>query len=72
VRSPTDQWPKVVEKVGEYLTVGVRNVCVLDEPTEMIHVYQPDEPPRILGPDDELTLPTPLEGFRVGVRRFFA
>jgi Uma2 family endonuclease len=72
VRSPTDQWPEILRKVSEYLTARVRAVCVLDEQTEKIHVYDPDEPPRILGADEELTLPAPLDGFRVAVRRFFA
>jgi Uma2 family endonuclease len=60
-----------MRKVAEYLAAGVRAVCVLDEQTEKIHIYEPDEPPRILDHDDELTLPAPLDGFRIAVRRFF-
>jgi hypothetical protein len=61
-----------MQKVAEYLAAGVRIVCVLDEQTEKIHVYKLDEPPRILGADEELTLPAPLDAFRVAVYRFFA
>ena len=30
VLSPSNRWPEVLEKVGEYLKVGVAVVCVLD------------------------------------------
>jgi hypothetical protein len=47
-------------------------VCVLDQQTETAHLYYPDEAPRILTADQELTLPEVLPGFRVAVSRFFA
>ena len=47
-------------------------VIVLDPDPETAHVFRPDQPPRVLGPDDELTVPDLLGDFRVAVRRFFA
>jgi Uma2 family endonuclease len=71
VRSPSDRWPDILEKVTEYIRAGVLVVCVLDPEPMQAHLYYPDQPPRTLGPDDELTLPEPLGDFRVAVRRFF-
>lgn len=71
VLSPDDRWPNVLEKVAEYLNAGVLAVLVLDPERRMIQVFTPDEPVRILGDSDELTLPGLLDDFRVAVRLFF-
>ena len=71
VQSPSDRWPKVMEKVMEYLKAGVLVVVVLDPESETAHVFGADEAPRVLGPLDELTLPGVLDGFAVRVGQFF-
>ena len=71
VRSPTDRWDEVVAKAGEYLAAGVGVVCVLDPGTQTAHVYGADAPTRVVAPDDELTFPELLPGFRAPVRAFF-
>lgn len=63
--------PKVLTKVPEYLNAGVTLVRVLDPTTQSAHVYDADEPERIIAADQELTLPKVLGEFRVAVRRFF-
>ena len=70
VFSPHDRWPKVLAKVAEYLNAGVATVCVLDPERRTLHLYEGEQPVRILGADDELTLPAPLGDFRVQVGRF--
>jgi Uma2 family endonuclease len=72
VRSPGDHWQKILAKVAEYLAAGVQRVCVLDEKTETITVYSPDEPEVKFGRDQELVLPEILPGFAARVARFFA
>jgi Uma2 family endonuclease len=72
VRSEDDRWKDIEVKVKEYLDAGVGVVIVLDPDPETAHVFRPDQPPRELGPDDELTVPDLLGDFRVAVRRFFA
>ena len=67
VLSPHDRWPKVLTKVTEYLNAGVAVVCVLDPERRTLHLYEGDQPPRILGGDDELTFPALLGDFRVRV-----
>jgi Uma2 family endonuclease len=71
VRSPSDRWSEILAKVSEYIDLGVLVVCVLDPKPMKAHLYYPDQPPLMLGPDDELTIPECLGDFRVAVRRFF-
>jgi Uma2 family endonuclease len=68
---PSDRWVDVLEKVLEYLKVGVLVVCVLDPKSETAHLYYSDQPDRILSLDDELTFPECLPGFRIPVKSFF-
>lgn len=69
VRSPTDRWAKVLEKVSEYLKAGIELIYVVDAQSQSVFVYSPDRPNAILGGDDELTFPPPLDGLRIPVRR---
>lgn len=71
VRSPSERWAKVLEKVAEYLEAGVLAVVVLDDDSRTALLALADEAPRRLGPDEELTLPGILPDFAVPVRRFF-
>jgi Uma2 family endonuclease len=71
VRSVSDRWSQIQAKVAEYLTAGVDTVVVLDEQTQRAWVYRDTDDPVELGPDQELVLPAPLDGWRVPVRRFF-
>jgi Uma2 family endonuclease len=70
VLSPHDRWPKVLGKVVEYLNANVGVVCVIDPTRRTFHLYEGDQPVRILSAEDELTLPTLLGDFRVRVGRF--
>jgi len=59
------------KKAAEYLDAGVLAVVVLDAETQTAVIYYPEQMPRILGADDELSLPEILPGFAIAVRRFF-
>jgi Uma2 family endonuclease len=71
VLSPDDRWREVLRKVAEYLDAGVQVVVVLDPERRKIHIFEGDEPTRILTDQEELTLPRVLGEFRVPVSRFF-
>ena len=71
VLSPDDRWPKVLLKVAEYLNAGVTAVGVLDPARRTLNLFEGNEPVRLLGETDELTLPALLGDFRVTVGRFF-
>lgn len=70
VRSPNDRWRKVVTKVDEYLNAGVGVVCVVDDPTEEVRVFD-DDGIHPLSRDDALEFPKLLPGFSVPVWRLF-
>jgi Uma2 family endonuclease len=71
VLSPSDRWPKVLGKVAEYLDAGTTVVLVLDDQRRMAQLYRADGVTRLLGADEELTIPDVLGDFRVRVSRFF-
>jgi Uma2 family endonuclease len=72
VRSPEERWRDLHGKVAEYLAAGVTAVLVLDPDTSTAHVVHADQPTRVLGPEDTLTLPDILGAeFAVVVGRFF-
>lgn len=71
VKSPSDRWKAVNAKQAEYLAAGVLAVWVLDPETAVAVVYAPDDAPRRLAGDEELTLPGVLPDFRVAVRQLF-
>jgi Uma2 family endonuclease len=70
VLAPSDRWPEILAKVAEYLNADVATVCVLDPDRRTLHLYEGELPGRILGADEELTLPGLPGDFRVPIRRF--
>ena len=71
VVSPSDRWPNVLAKVAEYLEAGVIAVLVLDDQRRLAHLYRADGTTRILGADEDLTVPDVLGDLSVKVGRFF-
>jgi Uma2 family endonuclease len=71
VRSPSERWNSVFTKVGEYLSVGVRAVVIIDMATRSASVYRNDEFQQVFDNGDELTISDVLPGFSVAVRKFF-
>lgn len=71
VRSPTDRWKLILQKVSEYFNCGVDCVCVLDPLSENIWIYSPDEPETMIRGEELLEFPGLMPGFSVAARRFF-
>ena len=71
IRSPSNGWNDIFIKVGEYLSVGVRAVIVVDMDTSSASVYRKDEFQQIFDNGDDLMIPDVLPGFAVPVRKFF-
>ncbi len=70
VMSPSDRWPRIIQKVGEYLAAGVREVWVLDPDHQRVHVYRLDDEPTVLDSDREL-ISTAISGLRFPVSELF-
>ncbi|MBX9622928.1 MAG: Uma2 family endonuclease [Gemmataceae bacterium] len=71
VRSPSDLWTDVIEKVLDYLRIGVAVVVVFDPKTESASVFRPGDRQDIFERGQTLTLPDVLPGFSVSVAEFF-
>jgi Uma2 family endonuclease len=72
VRSPTDRWGNILQKVGEYLTAGTEVVCVIDPETETVQLHFADKPAQTLAENAELSFPALLPGFSISIDRLFA
>ena len=71
VRSPTDRWAKVLQKVAEYLTAGTEVVCVIDPESETVQLHFADKPTETLSGNDELSFPNLLPSFKISIARLF-
>jgi len=71
VRSPSDPWTEVIEKMLDYLKAGVKVVVILDPKTQSASVFRPQDRQEMLEADQTLTIPDVLPGFAVVVGRFF-
>jgi Uma2 family endonuclease len=71
VVSPDDSWPRLLEKVAEYLDAGVKVVCIADPRNETIQVHRADQPVQQLHGNDELMFPDVLPGFRCTAAQCF-
>ena len=71
VRSPSDLWTDALEKVLDYLRIGVRAVVILDPKTESASVFRSGARQETFEKDQILTIEDVLPGFAVPVARFF-
>jgi Uma2 family endonuclease len=70
VVSPSDQLPKLLRKVANYLAAGTV-VWVVYPQTQQIEVYAPNQRVQVLGVDDMLDGGAVLPDFRVKVAEIF-
>ena len=71
VRSKTDRWPDILEKVDEYLRFGTQMVWVIDPKRLEAIVFRPGTEPITLTRADELDGGDIVPGFRFPVGRLF-
>ena len=64
-------WDAMLEKAGEYLTMGVSRVWVLDPPSETLHILRRDARPVELSGDAVVSDEAVLPGFSCRVSEFF-
>ncbi|MCC7293711.1 MAG: Uma2 family endonuclease [Phycisphaerales bacterium] len=64
-------WPEVLEKVAQYLHMGVDRVWVLDPGTQQLNVFRKDAPPVVYSSEPWIEDAEILPDFRVRVSEFF-
>lgn len=70
IRSESDRWKDILQKVAEYLSADVLTVAVIDPARQQVHLYS-DTETTVLNATDLLTFPEVLPGFEVVVGRLF-
>lgn len=70
IRSETDRWKDILQKVAEYLSANVLTVAVIDPGRQQVHLYS-DRETAVLNASDLLTFPDILPGFKVAVGSLF-
>lgn len=70
-RSPGDTAREVAEKIERWLEAGVKIAWELNPLLRELTVHRRGEPPRVLGPEEELSGEEALPGFRLPLRRLF-
>ncbi len=71
ILSPSDDQDEILEKVREYLDVGVLLVWVIEPVFQTVTVYRPGVPPEMFNTSQELSGDPHLPGFRVRVADLF-
>jgi Uma2 family endonuclease len=71
ILSPDDRWNAVMEKVGEYLKIGVRLIWVADPKLQAVHAYRSLTDVRTFAGNDRLPGDDVLPGFSVDVAELF-
>jgi Uma2 family endonuclease len=71
VLSPNDRADRVQRKITDYLRNGVELVWVVDPEMRTLTVYRPDQGPRVLQGNEEVTGEEVLPGFRCRLSDFF-
>jgi Uma2 family endonuclease len=71
VRSPSNRWSQIREKVSQFLAAGIQEVWVIDPRSRRVHVYRAgNDEPEILNQHDRLTSAL-LPGFECNVGNLF-
>jgi Uma2 family endonuclease len=70
IRSKSDRWKDILQKVAEYLSADVLTVAVIDPARQRVHLFSETET-TVLNATDLLTFPDVLPGFEVTVGRLF-
>ena len=71
VLSPSNRPGEMLQKVDEYLALGVDAVAVVDPHLEIVSVFRKDELPQRFHNGDTFELPDVLPGFSVPLKSFF-
>ena len=71
VKSPSNTWPHLLEKVSEYLASDILVVVILDASTKSARIYRPSQTVQTISEDQELTFPDVLPGFAVRLTKLF-
>ncbi len=71
LRSPSDRWSMLEEKMLDYMINAVRLGLLLDPKTKRVFVYRPDQPVKILENPETVACEPELPGFTLNVQEIW-
>jgi len=71
LRSPTDRWVLLEEKMLDYLHNGVRLALLIDPMAKRVFIYRPEQPVQILDNPREVSCEPELRGFILDVQEIW-
>ena len=71
LRSPTDRWYRLEEKMLDYIDNGVRLGLLLDPKTRRVYIYRPHKPVETLDDPETVSCEPELPGFALNVREIW-
>jgi Uma2 family endonuclease len=71
VRSPTERWPDLLKKTGEYLAAGVDAVCLVGCDAHRVTIYRSEGAAAVFEEGAILLLPEVDATFQVNVAKLF-
>ncbi len=71
LRSPTDRWLVLEEKMLDYMRNGVRLAWLLDPGSKRVHIYRPNQPVEILDNPETVSAEPELPNFTFNVQEIW-
>jgi len=71
LRSPSDRWSTLEEKMLDYMVNGVRLALLIDPRVKRVYVYRPDKPVETLENPQSVSCEPELPGFNLNVQEIW-
>lgn len=71
LRSPSDSWAILEEKMFDYMRNGVQLAWLIDPPTKRVYIYRPNQPVETLDNPDTVSAQPELAGFAFNVQEIW-
>jgi Uma2 family endonuclease len=71
LRSPSDRWPVLEEKMRDYMRNGVPLAWLIDPASKRVYIYRPNQPVETLDNPETVSAQPELTGFTFNVREIW-
>lgn len=71
LRSPSDRWSMLEEKMLDYMVNGVRLALLIDPMVKRVFIYRPEKPVEILDDPQSVSCDPELTGFNLNVQEIW-
>lgn len=71
LRSPSDRWPVLEEKMLDYMSNGVQLAWLIDPTSKRVYIYRPNQPVETLDNPETVSAQPELAGFTFNVQEIW-